>query len=315
MEAYEEAERVLVQGLRHAPDAVELKTLLAFALEGQQRWDEALQLHADAVAAPGSLPDYRINYARALLAGGRPDQALEQARVAAAQMPFNQRALAYLGLCWRILGDQRDGILNDYDRFIRVYDVPVPGSFADTEAFNASLARLLQTLHTGKRHPPEQTLRGGTQTHGDLFLRREPEIAALVAGLKQCTREYISELTYHREHPFLMRRSEAFDFSASWSVCLGRGGYHTMHIHPLGWISSAYYVRVPAGITGSNAHGGGIKFGEPDIDLGSHGAARRIIQPAAGRLVLFPSYMWHGTVPYQSDESRMTVAFDVVPGS
>jgi hypothetical protein len=28
---------------------------------------------------------------------------------------------------------------------------------------------------------------------------------------------------------------------------------------------------------------------------------------------LFPSYMWHGTIPFRSDEPRMTVAFDVVP--
>jgi hypothetical protein len=87
-----------------------------------------------------------------------------------------------------------------------------------------------------------------------------------------------------------------------------------MHIHPLGWISSAYYVQVPPEIVDSDVQGGGIKFGEPDIDLGDHGTARRAIQPTAGRLVLFPSYMWHGTVPFESDEPRMTVAFDVVPG-
>jgi hypothetical protein len=66
-------------------------------------------------------------------------------------------------------------------------------------------------------------------------------------------------------------------------------------------------------VSASEAHGGGIKFGEPDIDIGPAGAARRRIQPATGRLVLFPSYMWHGTEPFESDEPRMTVAFDVVP--
>ena len=86
-----------------------------------------------------------------------------------------------------------------------------------------------------------------------------------------------------------------------------------MHTHPLGWISSAYYVNVPREVSDSDAHGGGIKFGEPDIDLGAAGEASRIIQPTAGRLVLFPSYMWHGTIPFESDEPRMTVAFDVVP--
>jgi hypothetical protein len=36
------------------------------------------------------------------------------------------------------------------------------------------------------------------------------------------------------------------------------------------------------------------------------------VQPAEGRLVLFPSYMWHGTLPIRGDEPRMTIAFDAV---
>ena len=37
------------------------------------------------------------------------------------------------------------------------------------------------------------------------------------------------------------------------------------------------------------------------------------VQPKPGRLVLFPSYMWHGTVPFASSQQRLTVAFDAVP--
>jgi uncharacterized protein (TIGR02466 family) len=86
-----------------------------------------------------------------------------------------------------------------------------------------------------------------------------------------------------------------------------------MHVHPLGWISSAYYVQVPDEVSKSETHDGGIKFGEPDINIGWKGIAKRKIQPKAGRLVLFPSYMWHGTMPFESNDPRMTVAFDVVP--
>jgi uncharacterized protein (TIGR02466 family) len=131
--------------------------------------------------------------------------------------------------------------------------------------------------------------------------------------LKECVREYVDRLPQQGEHPMFSRKTGDFDFAASWSVRLHRYGYHTMHIHPLGWISSAYYVQVPAEVAGSDQAGGGLKFGEPDIDLGEAGTARRRIQPAVGRLVLFPSYMWHGTVPFESDGPRTTVAFDVVP--
>jgi hypothetical protein len=37
------------------------------------------------------------------------------------------------------------------------------------------------------------------------------------------------------------------------------------------------------------------------------------VQPRPGRLVLFPSYMWHGTMPIEGEAPRMTIAFDMVP--
>lgn len=311
--SHEEAERALLQALGRARESSDLVSLLAYTLENQGRWTDALKLHAAAVNMPGSVPNHRISYARALLACGRPDEALPQAKLGAAQMPRNQRALAYLGLCWRMLGDERDAILNDYEKLVRVFEVPVPRGFSNAAEFNERLNAVLGSLHVGKRHPPDQTLRGGTQTAGDLFVRREPEIAALADGLRQCIADYIGEMRPHPEHPLLSRRGEGFAFSASWSVRLHRSGYHTMHMHPLGWISSAYYVQVPPEIEGTDAAGGGLKFGEPDIDIGEHGRARRQIRPAVGRLVLFPSYMWHGTVPFDSDRPRTTVAFDVVP--
>ena len=312
-ESYAQAEQVLREGLPYSAESSELKSLLAYALEGQGRWDEALEMHAAAVNMPDAIPNQLISYGRALLACQQPDKALRQVQAGAALTPFNQRALAYLGLCWRMLGDVRDALLNDYENLVRVYEIPVPAGYGNVAEFNQRLQAVLEPLHIAKRHPAEQTLRGGSQTSGNLFDRRDPEVAALAATLRLCIEDYIGRFPRNLEHPLFMRRSDSFEFSASWSVRLGRSGYHTMHTHPLGWISSAYYVEVPPEIVETDEHGGGLKFGEPDIDLGADGEARRKIQPAAGRLALFPSYMWHGTVPFESDEPRMTVAFDVVP--
>ena len=314
-ERLEDAERVLMQGLQRFPDASALKGLLAYTLEGQQRWRDALQMHASAVAMPDSIPDHRISYARALLACQRPEEALQLAREGARQIPFDQRALAYLGLCWRMLDDERDAVLNQYDRFIQVFEVPVPKRFTSIAEFNEKLAAILQPLHGGTRHLPRQTFRGGSRSRGTVLNRHEPEIAELVAGMAQCIQEYIARLPRDSAHPLCARIHGRFDFADSWSVCLQRGGCHTMHIHQMGWISSAYYVQVPSETTGTDSHGGGITFGEPDINIGEHGMARRIIQPVQGRLILFPSYMWHGTVPFDADEPRTAIAFDVVPGS
>jgi len=308
-----EAEAVLRAGLEYVPESAELLSALAYSLEQQARWDEALSLHASAVASPGAQPNHCISYARALLACGRPEQALEQAQTGAARIPFDQRALAYLSLCWRLLGDARDGLLNDYETLVGVYDLPVPNGHASISEFNAALAATLEPLHTARRHPAQQTLRHGSQTGGELFVRPEREIRELVEGLETCVSDYVGRFPVNAEHPLFCRRAESFRFATSWSVKLAPGGFHTMHVHPLGWISSAYYVQIPSALSESDSYGGGLEFGTPDIDIGEAGAARRRIQPVEGRLVLFPSYMWHGTVPFDTDGARMSVAFDVVP--
>ena len=114
-------------------------------------------------------------------------------------------------------------------------------------------------------------------------------------------------------HPLFRRRRNDFQYSASWSSRLRDCGFHTNHVHPKGWISSAYYVALPDAVENEQAKEGWIKFGEPNLPFGVADAVRRAIRPRAGTLVLFPSYMWHGTVPFHSKESRTTIAFDATP--
>jgi hypothetical protein len=87
------------------------------------------------------------------------------------------------------------------------------------------------------------------------------------------------------------------------------------HIHPQGWISSCYYVAVPKAVEDEKERQGWIKFGEPTFDVALKEPIRRAIKPRPGRLVLFPSYMWHGTVPFRDAQPRTTIAFDIVPKS
>ena len=102
-----------------------------------------------------------------------------------------------------------------------------------------------------------------------------------------------------------------FRFAGSWSSRLGDAGFHVNHVHPEGWISSCYYVGVPHVVKNEKEKQGWIKFGEPSFDTGL--SPRRVLQPVPGRLVLFPSYMWHGTIPFHDASPRMTIAFDAVP--
>jgi hypothetical protein len=113
-------------------------------------------------------------------------------------------------------------------------------------------------------------------------------------------------------HPLFGRKSGGFTYAGSWSCRLASSGYHTNHVHPQGWISSAYYAALPGSI-GAGDRQGWISFGQSNLNLGPRDRAFGAAQPLVGRLVLFPSYMWHGTVPFTGEAPRLTVAFDVVP--
>lgn len=77
-------------------------------------------------------------------------------------------------------------------------------------------------------------------------------------------------------------------------------------------MSSAYYVSVPVESADPVTRAGWLKFGEPRFPVdGLEPLA--CVQPAPGRLVLFPSYLWHGTSPLKGEASRLSVAFDALP--
>ena len=56
-----------------------------------------------------------------------------------------------------------------------------------------------------------------------------------------------------------------------------------------------------------------VAFGAPPQHLGLNLPPRHVVRPREGRLVLFPSCLWHGTVPFSGDQPRLSVAFDIAP--
>ena len=82
-----------------------------------------------------------------------------------------------------------------------------------------------------------------------------------------------------------------------------------------GWLSSVYYAKIPE-VIGMLDQAGWIEFGRPDPRFyGISDFAVRLLQPVEGLMVLFPSYFWHRTVPFESQEQRISFAFDVLAES
>lgn len=262
---------------------------------------------------PGSRT-YRLDMAHVLIQSGDYDRALKHIEEVLRSSPYDQVAIAYQGVAWRLLGDPRESVLNDYEAMVKSYMIEPPEGYGSIESFNERLREVLLGLHKASRHPVEQTLRGGSQTMGSLFAHDIPEIQLVRQQLEKAIARYIADMPGDQNHILYGRKRDGFSFSGSWSVNLKRQGFHVNHVHTEGWISSCYYVALPNAVERhADAYQGWIKFGETNLGLGEHERIAKIVKPEVGKLVLFPSYIYHGTVPFEDDKPRTTIAFDVVP--
>lgn len=244
-----------------------------------------------------------VRYARHLLRANRPAEA---AAYAESRLPDDpgHALIPYLAVGWRLVGDPRWEWLEGDPRLVGVYDI------ADKLGPLDALADCLRKLHVAPGQPLDQTLRGGTQTDGPLFARIEPEIRALRSAILEAVATHVAQLPPRDpRHPQLKEPRAPLRFSGSWSVRLQDAGYHINHVHPAGWFSSAFYVALPDAALGGERHDGWLSLGEV-TELGLDLEPIRLVEPRPGRLVLFPSTMWHGTRPFAAGE-RLTVAFDI----
>ena len=213
---------------------------------------------------------------------------------------------AYIASAWRLADDPRSEWLEGDPRLIGLTDLAKSLPPLD------ELAQSLRALHVAKGEYLDQSVRGGTQTDGPLLSRIDPVIRQLRRAIVAAVQSYVVQLPpLDSNHPLLRHsRDRKIRFAGSWSVRLRSGGHHSNHVHPQGWISSALYVALPSRMPGEPDDAGWFTLGAPDEKLDLELPPSRKIEPLPARLVLFPSWMWHGTVPFSAGE-RLTVAFDV----
>ena len=296
----------------HPSPAVLLRTALA-ALEFDP--GTALSLVERALRVmPDNAPGRTVRAAARLGVGDAP-AALEDCEALLTRDPDDQYLIALRTTALRLLGDERYARLCDYPNLVMALPLEAPAPWRDLRTFLADLTASLERLHDPNGHALLfQSLRGGTETTQDLTRSADPAIRALFAAFAEPIRRYLEHIGRGAD-PLRRRNGGRWRFNGSWSVRLRDRGYHTTHTHPRGWISSACYIELPEHMADARTDEGILTFGKPGILTSPALATEYSVRPSPGMLVLFPSYFWHGTVPFHGPQSRLTVAFDAVPES
>jgi Flp pilus assembly protein TadD len=300
----------VVSSLKRWPDDVALLASAVDAGVGCGQVDAALK-YSERIAAlqPGTRQALE-NRVLALLASGRADEALEVAERLVSSFPNDQHAIALLATSCRLVGDERYGQLFDYENLVRRYEMATPKGWSSLNEYLDDLRKDLRARHQFKKHPFMNSLDGGSM------------IMDFAGFDSDATRSLIHALTppidAHVKHLgkgtdiVRSRNTGRWEIGGIWSVLLRPDGFHHDHVHPKGWLSSACYIDLPDTL-GSEGKEGWIKFGEPGVVTEPRLSWEHAIQPRVGTIVLFPSYMWHGTIPFGGEHQRMTCALDVIP--
>lgn len=248
-----------------------------------------------------------VNLARILVIAGRCEDAVGVTETLERDSPDVTTPLALRCAALERLG-RRDELaaLMGVDRFVTSRDFEAVPGFASLGEFNSALIAELEAHPSLTFEPEGLVTRQGRQS-ADLAGDDSPAISALAAIARAelaKERERLSRLP--ADHPFLRALPHEWSLTL-WGTTLTPGGSVDAHIHAPNWLSGVYYPDFPDG-----SEEGAFAVGCLPDDLGGGGQAT-VMRPATGRMFLFPSYLWHGTLPFSDAKARVSFAFDLVP--
>ncbi|MEQ8394912.1 putative 2OG-Fe(II) oxygenase [Thalassobaculum sp.] len=264
---------------------------------------------------PGDIP-VAMNLATARLKLGDPEAALALCEDALARRPTHIRALALKSTALYDLGNPEPAdALTGFGTLTRPMMLPVPEGYTSLDAFNAAFAAAIRN-HPNRRDdydPTKRAIRGGSLVT-DLLQHDDPAIRGFRAALDAAVAVYRNALPDLPGHPHIDGRPRGYALDV-WGNILRAQGHQDGHIHNLGWLSGVYYVEMPEVLSEADTdHQGWIEFNHPGYGIPDRGTATtHRVCPRPGMIVLFPSYVWHRTVPFDGGGERISVAFDLHP--
>ncbi len=114
---------------------------------------------------------------------------------------------------------------------------------------------------------------------------------------------------------FLKIGDGAFEITGLWANTNPKGAAHPVHSHPNNFLSGVYYVRTHEGADTVNFHDPRSQTGiirPPVMELTAENTDQVVVKVSDGTLLMFPSWLPHSVDASGSDETRISVSFNVM---
>jgi uncharacterized protein (TIGR02466 family) len=291
-------------------------TLTLQTLESLKSFDDAANLAAELLKIDPANKSAIIYLASFLRKKGNPEIMLHILQTALNQQPGHTVAYYELALTCAILGRSDEALaMIDINRFTKIIDLEPPFGYQNALGFETAVAGEIAADPTIRPDPPGKSTENGFQT--DFFLPHNDEQTAIIDVISVIQSQvscFAAGLTGPTDAPFIKRKPNQAMLNA-WAVVYPGNGRQASHIHPAGWLSGVYYVSVPRR-SDRSPRSGCLALGADDEEFNANPPwGIQNITPAPGRLVLFPSYIPHATIPSGSPDTWICLSFDVLPCS
>lgn len=153
---------------------------------------------------------------------------------------------------------------------------------------------------------------GGWHSPLDFLARKDKPLQLL----NQRIIELVTQLNKHTFKATYQPQSAHFQLE-SWANILRFGQYNVMHNHPNSSWSGVYFVNGNAAVSG-HEFSGKLELCDPrpgaslNYSNKTHLYGRFLLNPVAGQVVLFPSWLMHQVHPFFGDGHRISIAFNVL---
>ncbi len=195
-----------------------------------------------------------------------------------------------------------------------LYPSPIYSSSSSIELLNG-LKKSVSEISLVSESRGHSTI-GGYQSNSKLFENNAISIQQLKKFIGQEVFKYWPHLSQALTGEAYEGELPQFELWG-WITSLKSGGFNSPHIHPRSTISGVYYVKTPAEIiiNKDGSFAGWIGFMDPRSNAQTWPLAAHLnysfVSPVEGSVVLFPSYLPHFVPPFNAEDERISIAFNL----